>query len=176
MDQTIKVLKTWIRSIEKSYHSVDVAFSENYTHFVDEKGVGHWSDLRFSYIINLRQAALEYARQIWSDYILMIDSDVFLTNPNTLKSLIEKDQVAIAPMLNSIDLYSNFWHGMSDDYYYKRTDEYKKIIRYEMKGCFHVPMIHSCVLVDLRQRISDNLTYLPTKVSSSTTITFVKLT
>jgi len=54
-------------------------------------------------------------------------------------------------MLISGDLYSNFWGGMTD-FYYKRTESYKKILHRKTIGCFQVPMIHSCVLMDLRHK------------------------
>lgn len=39
----------------------------------------------------------------------MIDADVFLTNPATLKDLVGKELEIVAPMLISDGLYSNFW-------------------------------------------------------------------
>lgn len=95
----------------------------------------------------------------------MIDSDVFLTNPNTLQDLISKNAVIAAPMLVSEGLYSNFWHGWTDDYYYLRTEGYKPILYREQTGCFQVPMVHSCVLIDLKAVDSDHLTYRPEKVA-----------
>lgn len=39
----------------------------------------------------------------------MIDADVFITNPSTLKELVSKGLSIAAPMLVSDGLYSNFW-------------------------------------------------------------------
>lgn len=39
----------------------------------------------------------------------MLDADAFLTNPLTLKVLVNKDFIVVAPMLISDGLYSNFW-------------------------------------------------------------------
>lgn len=50
---------------------------------------------------------------------------------------------------------------MTDQYYYKRTEEYKPIVHYEKIGCFNVPMVHTAVLISLRHQKSDNLTYDP---------------
>lgn len=47
--------------------------------------------------------------------------------------------------------------------YYKRTPDYFPILYREKKGCFDVPMVHSTYLIDLRQKITDNLYYLPDK-------------
>lgn len=56
---------------------------------------------------------------------------------------------------------------MSSDYYYRRTDEYKEIYKYEKKGLFHVPMIHSVFLVNLRHSRSDFLTFNRTILQSN---------
>lgn len=69
-------------------------------------------------------------------------------------------------MLKTDGLYSNFWHGMTHDYYYQRTDGYTAILNREEKGCFNLPMIHSCVLIDLRTKASNNLSYNPKKIQN----------
>lgn len=93
-----------------------------------------------------------------------IDSDVLLTNPNVLKYLISKNHTVVAPMLTSEGMYSNFWHGWTKDYYYQRTDDYKSILYREKTGCFTVPMVHSCLLIDLNKVESDLLTYVPENI------------
>lgn len=55
---------------------------------------------------------------------------------------------------------------MSSDFYYKRTEDYKKIRNYEMVGEYSVPMIHSAVLIDLKRISSDLLTFNSTKLNS----------
>lgn len=55
---------------------------------------------------------------------------------------------------------------MSSDYYYKRTEDYKKIRNFEMVGEFAVPMVHSAVLIDLKRISSDLLTFNKTKLNS----------
>lgn len=95
-----------------------------------------------------------------------IDCDVFFTNMNIVDMLVSKQLPVVAPMLKSDGLYSNFWAGMTEDYYYLRTDEYKPVLNRENIGCFQMPMVHSCVLVDLRKTLSDNLTFVPEKVKN----------
>jgi collagen beta-1,O-galactosyltransferase len=70
-------------------------------------------------------------------------------------------------MLASLGRYSNFWAGMSDEYYYERTDTYDKILHRKkgFVGCHTVPMVHSSVLVNLRRAESAHLTYMPERVS-----------
>lgn len=62
-------------------------------------------------------------------------------------------------MLLSDGLYSNFWCGMTPEYYYQRTDEYKDIYNYVQRGQFDVPMVHSAVLINLNDKRSDRLTF-----------------
>lgn len=39
--------------------------------YEDEDGPKHWTDPRYEYVMKLRQAALDTARQMWADYILV---------------------------------------------------------------------------------------------------------
>lgn len=62
-------------------------------------------------------------------------------------------------MLKSEAWYSNFWGGMSEYYYYVRTDEYKEILGLEKVGQFNVPMVHSAVLVNVNLVDYEKLTF-----------------
>ena len=53
-----------------------------------------------------------------------------------------------------------------ETFYYKRTDDYKKILHRKQIGCFQVPMIHTAVLINMRMTESDILTYLPDNVDN----------
>lgn len=94
----------------------------------------------------------------------MLDADVFIYNPNTLSQLISYQYPISSTMLLSDGLYSNFWGGMTDTFYYRRTDEYIDILNMKKTGCFSVPMVHSSVLIDLNMVGSDMLTYDPDKI------------
>lgn len=68
-------------------------------------------------------------------------------------------------MLMSDGLYSNFWCGMTSEYYYARTQQYKEIYSSEIRGQFHVPMVHSAVLINLNDKRCDRLTFNKTILS-----------
>ncbi|XP_043586475.1 glycosyltransferase 25 family member [Bombus pyrosoma] len=161
IDNSIEILSVWIKNERSKYHGIEINFDEKSNGFEDENEIAHWSPQRFLHVINLREEALHAGRNIWADFIWMLDADVFLTNPNTLNELILKNETVVAPLLKSDGLYSNFWAGMTSDFYYLRTEKYEPILFREIKGCFNVPMIHSAVLIDLRKHISDLLTYDP---------------
>lgn len=94
----------------------------------------------------------------------MLDADVFLTNPNTLRNLVFKKHTIVSPLLRSDGMYSNFWAGMTVEHYYMRTEFYEPILYREKIGCHNVPMVHSAVLVDLRRYDSDRLSYKAEKL------------
>nr|XP_033329451.1 glycosyltransferase 25 family member [Megalopta genalis] len=161
IDNSIEILSTWINNRVNEYHGIDKDFNEKSNGFEDEDGVADWSIQRFLHVINLRERGLNAGRQLWADFVLMLDADVFLTNPNTLDKLVLKNEIVASPLLKSDGMYSNFWTGMNTYYYYLRTDKYDQILFREETGCFKVPMVHSAVLINLRRSISDRLSYDP---------------
>ena len=42
--------------------------------FQDEHGPKQWSTMRYAYVMKLRQAALESAREMWADYFMVLYS------------------------------------------------------------------------------------------------------
>ena len=81
-----------------------------------------------------------------------------------MKTIVSTNYPVVAPMLDSLSMYSNYWCGMGLDYYYRRTDEYKPIRDREKKGCYRVILVHSCFLVDLRQAEALHLTFKPENI------------
>ncbi|XP_067879645.1 multifunctional procollagen lysine hydroxylase and glycosyltransferase LH3-like [Heterodontus francisci] len=64
------------------------------------------------------------------DYYFSLDSDVVLTNPQTLKTLIEHNRFVIAPMVSRHGkLWSNFWGAINSDGYYSRSEDYIEIVQ-----------------------------------------------
>ncbi|XP_078515346.1 procollagen galactosyltransferase 2 [Lissotriton helveticus] len=161
VDNTTAVLKEWIKNVQKLYHSVEWRPMEEPKSYSDEIGPKHWPASRFAHVMKLRQAALKAAREKWADYILFVDADNFLTNPQTLKLLIAENKTIVAPMLDSRSLYSNFWCGITPQGYYKRTPDYVLIREWKRMGCFPVPMVHSTFLIDLKKEASTQLRFHP---------------
>lgn len=159
IDNSIEILKAWLEKEKRKYHAVDFLFYEESKGFDDEKGVADWSPKRFSHVIKLKEEAINHARKMWADFVFILDADAFLTNPRTLDHLVSKNLTIVAPLLKSDGMYSNFWAGMTPEYYYIRTERYKPILKGEESGCLEVPMVHSAVLIDLRKDASDLLTF-----------------
>ncbi|XP_054976582.1 procollagen galactosyltransferase 2 isoform X2 [Sorex araneus] len=161
VDNTTEILREWLRGVQRAYHYVEWRPLAEPRSYPDEIGPKHWPSSRFTHVMKLRQAALRTAREKWSDYILFIDVDNFLTNPQTLNLLIAENKTIVAPMLESRGLYSNFWCGITPEGFYQRTPDYVPIREWRRTGCFPVPMVHSTFLVDLRKEASDLLAFYP---------------
>lgn len=69
-------------------------------------------------------------------------------------------------MMKTESLYANFWGGMRENYFYKRTDEYMKIKKYEKIGETKVPLVSAVILIDLNNPKSKYLTHDKVKLIS----------
>ncbi|XP_056136293.1 procollagen galactosyltransferase 1-like isoform X2 [Lampris incognitus] len=160
-DNTTAILRDWLIKVENFYHYVEWRPQEEPSEYEDEAGPKHWTNLRYEHVMKLRQAALATAREIWADYLLLVDCDNLLTNQDVLWKLMRENKTVVAPMLDSRAAYSNYWCGMTSQGYYRRTPAYMPIRKHERRGCFAVPMVHSTYLVDLRKEASRQLAFYP---------------
>lgn len=165
-DDTIHILEEWVAQNKHSYHSCDVKLKKSSPkYYTGETRGTEWGYDRFTHVMQLKDEAMNQARHMWADYIWFVDTDVFLTKRDVLQLLMNEEKAITAPMLNSLATYSNYWGGMTEDYWYTRSEDYLPILDRKQTGCFAVPMVHSFVLVDLTREASDSLTFLPKNVS-----------
>ncbi|XP_053198466.1 procollagen-lysine,2-oxoglutarate 5-dioxygenase 2 isoform X2 [Scomber japonicus] len=82
------------------------------------------------------------------DYYFSIDSDVMLTNRQTLKLLIEQNRKIIGPLVTRHGkLWSNFWGALSLDGYYARSEDYVDIVQRKRMGVWNIPYMAHVYLV-----------------------------
>ncbi|KAJ7324812.1 hypothetical protein JRQ81_017832 [Phrynocephalus forsythii] len=82
------------------------------------------------------------------EYYFSIDADVVLTNPDTLKLLIEQNRKIIAPLVTRHGkLWSNFWGALSPDGYYARSEDYVDIVQGKRIGVWNVPYVANIYLI-----------------------------
>lgn len=160
-DDSASQIDAWVTAVQSQYMKIEAEIQGGTWHYPGQTSDLSWTRDRHLRMLELRQLALNKAREVWADYILYLDADNILMNPFTLRHLISKNKVIVAPMLYSPSSYTNFWGGMNDKGYYKRTDEYFPIRNNEINGTFAVALVHSTYLIDLRTRKSREIQYLP---------------
>ncbi|OWR42748.1 glycosyltransferase 25 family member like protein [Danaus plexippus plexippus] len=167
-DHSVDVLRDFVNKFGTLYNRVHLSYNTSKQKFDDELSPTHWSHSRFMHLIKWREMGIKFAKRQWADYVFMLDADVFLTNPQTLRHLIQKQLRVVAPMLVSDRYYSNFWLSVDDDFNYRlnHEDEFYPLYEYNelYMGCHIVPVIYGAVLMDLRSKKSDYITYDPYKI------------
>uniref|UniRef100_A0A4W5LHH1 Procollagen-lysine, 2-oxoglutarate 5-dioxygenase 2 n=1 Tax=Hucho hucho TaxID=62062 RepID=A0A4W5LHH1_9TELE len=82
------------------------------------------------------------------DFYLSMDSDVMLTNRQTLKILIEQNRKIIGPLVTRHGkLWSNFWGALSLDGYYARSEDYIDIVQSKRVGVWNIPYMAHIYLI-----------------------------
>lgn len=160
-DDSASQINAWVMAVQAQYMKVEAEIQGGPWHYPGQTSDLSWTKDRHLRMLELRQLALIKAREVWADYIFYVDTDNILMNPFTLRHLISKDKVIVAPMLYSPSSYTNFWGGMNNKGYYLRTDEYFPIRNNEINGTFAVALVHSTYLIDLRTKKSRDIQYLP---------------
>ncbi|KAK2090463.1 Procollagen-lysine,2-oxoglutarate 5-dioxygenase 2 [Saguinus oedipus] len=96
-----------------------------------------------------RNMGMDFCRQDENcDYYFSVDADVVLTNPRTLKILIEQNRKIIAPLVTRHGkLWSNFWGALSPDGYYARSEDYVDIVQGNRVGVWNVPYMANVYLI-----------------------------
>ncbi|XP_077998009.1 procollagen-lysine,2-oxoglutarate 5-dioxygenase 1-like [Glandiceps talaboti] len=95
-----------------------------------------------------RNRALNYCLQLKTQYFFSVDSITMVTNPDTLKILIEQNKNVVAPLIvRPFKLWSNFWGALSEDGFYSRAEDYTDIVKGTKRGLWNVPFLNSIYLV-----------------------------
>uniref|UniRef100_A0A8K9V0Y0 procollagen-lysine 5-dioxygenase n=1 Tax=Oncorhynchus mykiss TaxID=8022 RepID=A0A8K9V0Y0_ONCMY len=82
------------------------------------------------------------------DFYLSMDTDVMLTNRQTLKILIEQNRKIIGPLVTRHGkLWSNFWGALSLDGYYARSEDYIDIVQSKRVGVWNIPYMAHIYLI-----------------------------
>ncbi|XP_069753489.1 procollagen-lysine,2-oxoglutarate 5-dioxygenase 2 isoform X2 [Narcine bancroftii] len=159
-------------------HNKEV-YHEKHIHKFWEK---HKGELKVKYVGpeeilsegDARNMGMDYCRQDpGCDYYFNLDSDVALTNSDTLKLLIQQNRRIIAPMVSQYKkLWSNFWGTLSPEGFYARSEDYIDIVEENRIGVWNVPYIAHVYLIkgevlrtDLKEKNYFNLDRMDSDMS-----------
>lgn len=70
IDNTSGVIEEWINNVKQFYHKIDYKNTSQYN-ITDASTPYEWSNLHYSNVILLRQEALDKAREVWADYLMV---------------------------------------------------------------------------------------------------------
>nr|KAF6475682.1 procollagen-lysine,2-oxoglutarate 5-dioxygenase 2 [Rousettus aegyptiacus] len=147
LDYPKEALKVFIHNKEV-YHEKDIKvfFDKAKQEISTIKIVGPEENLSQA---EARNMGMDFCRQDKNcDYYFSVDADVILTNPRTLKILIEQNRKIIAPLVTRHGkLWSNFWGALSPDGYYARSEDYVDIVQGNRIGIWNVPYMANVYLI-----------------------------
>ncbi|XP_064641909.1 procollagen-lysine,2-oxoglutarate 5-dioxygenase 1-like isoform X4 [Lineus longissimus] len=96
-------------------------------------------------------------------YYFSVDSLVQMTNPDSLKLLIEQNRTILTPNIHRYrKLWATFWGAVTPDGYYLRSPEYIDLVQRRRLGLWNVPYISNIYLIQASK--------LPALVGAFTTI------
>ncbi|CAI8043596.1 Procollagen galactosyltransferase 1 [Geodia barretti] len=161
LDDTPAVLEAWCTAVRDVYLSVDCQHSKKVVFDVGYPPPD--TDEQYRHTASVQQTALEAGRRSGAQYFFVLNTDNFITNPQTLRLLIAEDRVVTAPMLNSEGnaAFSNFWMDQDSLGYYKRHEDYLPILQRNFTGCFRAPVLLPPLLIHLSSPQSQSLIYHP---------------
>ena len=85
--ETIASLEAWKR-FDKNIPYFEIKVREDIPHFEHENNSRQWNISKYVNMVSLRNSLLQTVRDIQPDYYFSLDSDILLTNPNTIELLI----------------------------------------------------------------------------------------
>ncbi|KAF0289007.1 Glycosyltransferase 25 family member [Amphibalanus amphitrite] len=159
-DRSAEILLTWLERYGPLYSSVKAAVNTSSPPLrPDEHSAVHMSPGRLRAVADMKQEALQTARQLSIDLIWFLDADVVLHDSTVLRQLLNTRKPLVAPMLRSVGQHSNFCEDVTDDFSCVESERFSEIYSRQQRDCFAVPLIRSCVLVDLRDPRTAGLTF-----------------
>lgn len=90
-EQTISMMNRY-KEANPQISLFDIHIREDLPHFVHDEGTRQWSISKYENMVSLRNSLLNKARNIEPEYYYSLDSDILLTNSNTINLLISHIQ------------------------------------------------------------------------------------
>lgn len=85
--ETISALTAW-KNFDKRIPHFSFKVRNDINHFEHQNNGRQWSISKYVNMVSLRNSLLDTARELNPDYYFSLDSDILLTNPNTLELLV----------------------------------------------------------------------------------------
>ena len=154
-DSTATLLQNFLKEKGVEYKSVyfdDSSIDESLKQYKPHE----WNTHRFKIMANIRQASIEYAKQLHAHYFVA-DCDNFIV-PTVLDTLYRSRELGvIAPMLITENAYSNFHYDVNSRGYLKSKPLYWELLERSIQGLCIVKVVHCTYF--LHTNILDHVCY-----------------
>jgi Glycosyl transferase family 2 len=70
-DNSQEILEVWLKRVQYMYHSVHYQFDDSKKLRKGESNMTHWPEERFNDLIQMKEEALNHARNSWADFIFV---------------------------------------------------------------------------------------------------------
>lgn len=157
-DNTSDILTKFIDENKDEYASIyydDTSVSESLKQYKNHE----WNSDRFTILGKIRQDSIDYAIKLGVNYFTA-DCDNYIV-PSTIERLLKNKHLGvIAPMLKMYPFksphsdnkyinkyYSNFHYDVDENGYYKRHDNYYKVVDEELVGIISVKCVHCAYFI-----------------------------
>lgn len=100
-EATVSILEQW-RKADNSLGLFDIDVRNDISHFAHKDNGRQWTLSKYENMVSLRNSILSKVREISPDYYFSLDSDIILTNPNTIRLLtshIDDGADAVSPLM-----------------------------------------------------------------------------
>jgi hypothetical protein len=98
---TISMLEAW-KKFDKNIPYFEIKMRNDIPHFQHENNGRQWTISKYQNMVSLRNSILSTVREVEPEYYFSLDSDILLTNPNTIEMLIahiKEGADAVSPLM-----------------------------------------------------------------------------
>jgi hypothetical protein len=86
-EATLKTLSAW-KNMHPEVQIFDMEVRNDLAHFTHQEGTRQWTPAKYENMVSMRNSLLEKVRDIKPEAYLSLDSDILLTNTNTIELLL----------------------------------------------------------------------------------------
>lgn len=155
--ETVSKLETWKR-IDKRIPYFDIKYRPDIPHFEHKDNGRQWTLSKYVNMVSLRNSLLESVREQSPDYYFSLDSDILLTNPNSIELLVahvKEGADAVNPLMFMTPVGTQYPSVMT-----WRSDEPDKAFRessYPLGSYFKSDVIMAAKMMS--KKVYDNVSY-----------------
>lgn len=113
--ETISLLEQW-KDLDNSISFLEIRERNDIAHFSHQDNGRQWTLSKYENMVSLRNSLLDRVREISPDYYFSLDSDIIISNPNTVRLLtahIQDGADAVSPLMYMTPIGDSFPSVMS---------------------------------------------------------------